>query len=514
MSELCRGWNYLSNHTSDDDGRIILLWKSPVQLRLVHESRQSLTCELCLSTAPPFHYTAIYAANTYQERSELWVELTNTCSTLSLCSSPWMIAGDFNEIIHHKEHSNPLVNTAPSPMTEFRNCLHQLGVFDLRFSGSLHTWTNSCPSLPIAKKLDRMLVNSLFLSIFPNAFASFLPPLPSDHCPCLTDIVFQLPQVGTQPFRFSNYLTKHPTFHHVVSLAWAEAGSSAATLSSLCWKCLLQIVQVNSLQNPSPQTFQAERDLHTRWSFLREIEECYFRQKSRINWLAEGDLNTTYFFRICQTRASYNAIRCFILLSGETITDPSAMSSYAITHFSSILGQLPPASTYILSTEAWFHSLTSFRCLPGHAQKMIAIPTGEDIRKLFFKLNANKAPGPDGLTSGFYKASWDILGEEVTASITHFFTNRFLPATANSTILALIPKFPGASRITEFRQIVCLNTIYKVISRLLVTRLKLILVDLIVPNQTAFVKDRLLVENTTLALGVPRLCLLRAGFSL
>ncbi|KAH0901065.1 hypothetical protein HID58_040568, partial [Brassica napus] len=37
-------------------------------------------------------------------------------------------------------------------------------------------------------------------------------------------------------------------------------------------------------------------------------------------------------------------------------------------------------------------------------------------------------PGPDGLTSGFYKAAWPILGEEVLCSISRFFTSFFLPS--------------------------------------------------------------------------------------
>ena len=116
-----------------------------------------------------------------------------------------------------------------------------------------------------------------------------------------------------------------------------------------------------------------------------------------------------------------------------------------------------------------------------------------------FRLNPNKAPGPDRLTSGFYKAAWGTVGSEVSTSIQQFFTSTFLPSTANATILTLVPKFPGASLITEFRSITCLNTVYKVISTILVSRLKPLLPTLILPMQTAFVSDRLLVENTILA---------------
>lgn len=114
-------------------------------------------------------------------------------------------------------------------------------------------------------------------------------------------------------------------------------------------------------------------------------------------------------------------------------------------------------------------------------------------------MNPNKAPGPDGLTSGFYKAAWSIVGEEVCASIKSFFACPFLPASTNATILTLVPKRPGASLISDYRPIACMNTIYKVISRLLVKRLKPILPALILPSQTAFVQKRLLLENTILA---------------
>lgn len=100
-------------------------------------------------------------------------------------------------------------------------------------------------------------------------------------------------------------------------------------------------------------------------------------------------------------------------------------------------------------------------------------------------------------TSWFFKPSWEIVGLDVVASIQQFFNSDFLPTSTNATILSLFLKFPGSSRWTEYRPISCLNTFYKVISRFLVTLLKPILPDLILPSQTAFVKDILLIENIT-----------------
>lgn len=105
---------------------------------------------------------------------------------------------------------------------------------------------------------------------------------------------------------------------------------------------LLQAVQVLALENPSEESFQEERDMLQRWVILRSIEESYFCQKSRVNWLQKGDQNTTYFFRKFQTIMSYNLIRSFQLPSGDFITDPKAMGNHAVNHFMSILGPTEP----------------------------------------------------------------------------------------------------------------------------------------------------------------------------
>ncbi|XP_048634861.1 uncharacterized protein LOC125608425 [Brassica napus] len=394
MGKLCRGWNYTSNHLADDDGRIIVIWKDNIS-----------------------------------ERTDLWVELLNTYQTFSLDTTPWMVGGDFNQILHPAEHSLLDVNSLTPPMVDFRDCLSQMGLSDLRFQGSFYSWKNRSPDRPVAKKLDRLLINSQILNLFPGCSAFFLPPLFSDHSPCLLNLDFKIPTSGTRPFKFFNYLTKHPGFHQLT---------------------------------PTTQLFELEKQANERWLFLRMIEESYFKQRSRINWLKEGDQNTTFFYRIVQTRLSYNTIRSFVLLSGAILTDPLDMSAHAVAHFTSILGPQPPARIRVVSTGEWFHSLTPYRFDQSYRVEMISVPSADEITRNFF------------LTS-------------------------FMPSATNSTILTLVPKHTGASLITDFRPIACLNTLYKVVSRLLVKRLKPILAPLIVPNQTAFVRGRLLVENTSLA---------------
>lgn len=123
----------------------------------------------------------------------------------------------------------------------------------------------------------------------------------------------------------------------------------------------------------------------------------------------------------------------------------------------------------------------------------------ESIRKVLFGMAADKSPGPDGYTSEFFRATWPITGKDFVHAVQSFFDKGFLPKGINSTILALIPKTDTATSMKDYRPISCCNVIYKVISKILASRLKKLLPSVISLKQSAFVKDRLLMENVLLA---------------
>ncbi|KAL0295602.1 UNVERIFIED_CONTAM: putative ribonuclease H protein [Sesamum calycinum] len=74
------------------------------------------------------------------------------------------------------------------------------------------------------------------------------------------------------------------------------------------------------------------------------------------------------------------------------------------------------------------------------SQALVQSVTREEIKDAFFDIAEDKAPGPDGYSSGFYKAAWPVIGEEMIKAILEFFTTGRLLKQVNTTILALIPK--------------------------------------------------------------------------
>ncbi|KAG7560295.1 Reverse transcriptase domain [Arabidopsis thaliana x Arabidopsis arenosa] len=143
--------------------------------------------------------------------------------------------------------------------------------------------------------------------------------------------------------------------------------------------------------------------------------------------------------------------------------------------------------------------LLKFRCSETDQAMLTREVSAEEITKVLFSMPNDKSPGPDGYTSEFYKATWDIIGREFVLAVQSFFATGFLPKGINSTILALIPKKSEAKEMRDYRPISCCNVIYKVISKIIANRLKILLPKFIAGNQSAFVKDRLLIENLLLA---------------
>lgn len=183
--------------------------------------------------------------------------------------------------------------------------------------------------------------------------------------------------------------------------------------------------QKEALLSPTETTFDEAAEAMTVWNHWAGIEESFLRQKSRITWLKNGDQNTLFFFKIVQTRTSFNMIRRLTLPSGEVITDLQRIIVVAAVHFESFLQKGP---LHITSTSTPdLSDLLDFRC-PAHTAQLLIHPISEaEIKNVLFSMPSNKAPGPDGFPAEFYRASWDIIKQDFVTAVQSFFMYGFLP---------------------------------------------------------------------------------------
>lgn len=99
--------------------------------------------------------------------------------------------------------------------------------------------------------------------------------------------------------------------------------------------------------------------------------------------------------------------------------------------------------------------------------ELTRVPNYEEIKDVVMKLNSNKSPGPDGFNGMFFQKYWHIIGMDMVKAIQHIFHGNGMLRQVNHTFLTLIPKIQGASDLTDFRPISCVNTTYKVLSKLI-----------------------------------------------
>ncbi|XP_024013471.1 uncharacterized protein LOC112087777 [Eutrema salsugineum] len=255
--------------------------------------------------------------------------------------------------------------------------------------------------------------------------------------------------------------------------------------------------QEQNLQAPSELLQQEESVAFARWENAANLEERYLHQKSKLNWLNVGDRNTKIYHRAVKIKTSQNGIRELEASDGTLISEKHQIKEMAVNHFSGFLNHVPEDVQDISATD--IGSLFEFHCSPEDQDRLIADVTELEIKDVLIKMAANKSPRSDGFTVEFFKESWSILGKDLVVSVQSFFLKGFLPKGVNSTILALIPKKEGAKHMKDYRPIACCNVIHKLISKILANRLKRLLPRFICPNQSAFVRDRLLIENLLLA---------------
>lgn len=80
-----------------------------------------------------------------------------------------------------------------------------------------------------------------------------------------------------------------------------------------------------------------------------------------------------------------------------------------------------------------------------------------------------------------------------------FFAKEKILKEVNSIFIVLVPKSPNATSLDQFRPISLCNFLYNIITKVLANRLKVVILDLVSPNQAAFIKERSIGDNIILA---------------
>jgi hypothetical protein len=119
----------------------------------------------------------------------------------------------------------------------------------------------------------------------------------------------------------------------------------------------------------------------------------------------------------------------------------------------------------------------------------------EEIHNAVKESDGNKSPGLDGFNYAFLKNCWDLLKGEIRIMFDQFHGVGSLPKSLLSYFVTLITKVNSPFGLGDFRPISLLGCLYKLIAKVLASRLAKVMNTLVAPNQSAFIKGRNLVDG-------------------
>lgn len=105
-------------------------------------------------------------------------------------------------------------------MQDFQDTVKYCSLLDMSYQGPRFTWCNKRENGIICKKLDRTLMNEIWMRQFPQSYCVFEAGGCSDHQICRIVVKSELMK-PKKPFKFVNTLVDMPDFLPLVEELWA-----------------------------------------------------------------------------------------------------------------------------------------------------------------------------------------------------------------------------------------------------------------------------------------------------
>lgn len=504
-------YNYetVFNLASHSAGGIVIAWRKSFDLINSWSTAHTITAVLKhKATAKCITVTNVYGP-TQDILKPLFIDELRYVA--GVINGPWILAGDFNQVrwLIDRSASNRSFNL----MDLYNGFIQDSELIDIPLRNRNFTWTNKRPQ-PVFSKIDRVFTSQEWSTGYPIITLEALEVIVSDHVPLVLTCK-GTQQVKRQP-KIECFWLKYAQPELMVSQLWQKEYSQQQPIAVFhqntkiiqralkIWhnntfgglekrlqECKDAILALDVLEEQRPLSdseFRARIQQREMAFELANNIESWWRQRSRIQWLKEGDRNTKAFHAYASSRLRRNWITS-IHDNGVTISDQAGIIHLFYQSMKDILGQ----SSTVLPLDA--------RALYPHNSSdpdlnFLANPFTEvEIEGAVFQLAKNKASGPDGLPNEFIQKYWVHLKGQIGKIMEEFYEGTLDLLPYNEGNIVLIPKTEAPTETGQFRPISVINLIPKLISKILSNRLSRVLPDLISVNQTAFVKGRQIADN-------------------
>ena len=467
----------------------------------------------------------IYAPNDSRERTLLWQELSARLPS----DCRWIVSGDFNMVESAQDKSTLCGKLIPQRerlvWEAFKASFQLSDTFS--HTGKLHfSWDNRRrDGCRILGRLDRHYVSSSPGSSFHLSTRNYLilgDSTTSDHLPVSIEVVLQDVGKRHSSYKMNTSYLQHAEVIAAVQRIWTGARSATSDFFSRLRKFsrfyrAFSIKQVKEARRKEadvrgalsaaqealqadPQCASAQLSLAQNQARLLTFETRKLegkRLRARLNWKVKGDSMTKEFFNAVKDKPPRTNITELSIPGGSSITSQADIEESCIAFYKELY--TAPVSD-ARSKECEQEILgTLLPCITPLMSFALSQPLSEpELHAAACALAKDKAPGPDGIAINFFTSFWQIIGVDFHQMVLNSLCSGRFPPGVTSGLITLIPKGGDLKQLTNWRPITLLNVSYKIYAKALQLRLQEPLAEIVSPDQSAYLRNRFILDNILL----------------
>ena len=247
----------------------------------------------------------------------------------------------------------------------------------------------------------------------------------------------------------------------------------------------------SSTKSDSPEYFEYIKT-KGEWEKLVKKRTNGILLRSKAQWIEEGEKNTKYFINLEKRNYDRKYIKTLITDNGKEITNQKDIVKEQMNFYVKLY-----ATKHLQQDTGDYIKTENLPKLDNDLKETCELPLSiEECGVALSKLQNNKSPGSDGLTTNFYKFFWIDLKDILFKSYIHSYNNGSLSTYQKIGILSLAPKEGKDLRLLKnWRPITLLTTDYKILTKALAMRLQKTLTSLIDTDQVGYISGRYIGQN-------------------
>lgn len=230
------------------------------------------------------------------------------------------------------------------------------------------------------------------------------------------------------------------------------------------------------------------------YSSILHQEELLWYQKARVDWIKYEDRNLGYFHLTTILKRKRNHILTLRNDQGNWIEDGRELRNMFVEFYRDLFTEGSTSPCHYYPIKGTFPHSNAQSINRGSLEVSLS-----EVNEMLFEMGPYKAPGPNGFQPLFFQHRWDLVGSYIHEYVKGVMKDPKKIKQVNDTFLVLIPKVPNPNRVNLFRPIGLCNTLYKVVSKILVSKFKYVMPKIISPNQSSFVSGRHITDNILIA---------------